>query len=91
MRIVVQSQDSLAFERIMNTPKRGIGTSTLQVLHQYARFEEVSLPEAALRLMETDELRGKAKTALQSLLYDIGRWRGQLATRARRVGAYHLR
>ncbi len=81
MRIVVQSQDSLAFERIMNTPKRGIGTSTLQVLHQYARFEEVSLPEAALRLMETDELRGKAKTALQSLLYDIGRWRGQLATR----------
>ncbi|MBI2707133.1 MAG: UvrD-helicase domain-containing protein [Proteobacteria bacterium] len=78
MRIVVQPNDSLAFERIMNTPKRGIGTSTLQTLHQYARYEEVSLPEATLRLMETDELRGKAKTALQGLFYDIGRWRQQM-------------
>jgi len=75
MRIVIQPTDSLAFERIMNTPKRGIGTSTLQTLHQYARYEEVSLTEATMRLMETDELRGKAKTALQGLLYDIDRWR----------------
>jgi DNA helicase-2/ATP-dependent DNA helicase PcrA len=80
MRIVVQPQDSLAFERIMNTPKRGIGTSTLQILHQYARCEQVSLPEAALRLIETDEIRGKAKTALHTLLHDIGRWRSQLTT-----------
>lgn len=81
MRIVVQPNDSLAFERIVNTPKRGIGTSTLQILHQYARYEEVSLTEATLRLMETDEIRGKAKTALQGLLYDIDRWRKQLNTR----------
>ncbi|MBY0501200.1 MAG: UvrD-helicase domain-containing protein [Alphaproteobacteria bacterium] len=82
MRIVVQPNDSLAFERIINTPKRGIGTSTLQILHQYARYEEISLTEATLRLMETDELRGKAKTALQGLLYDMGRWRKQLETMA---------
>lgn len=68
MRIVVQPNDSLAFERIVNTPKRGIGTSTLQTLHQYARYEEISLTEATLRLMETDELRGKAKTALEGIL-----------------------
>lgn len=80
MRIVVQPNDSLAFERIVNTPKRGIGTSTLQTLHQYARMEEISLTEATLRLMETDELRGKAKTTLQGLLYDIARWRKQLET-----------
>lgn len=80
LRVVVQPQDSLAFERILNTPKRGIGTSTLQVLHQFARYENISLPEATLRLVETDELRGKARTALQALLYDIGRWRNQLAT-----------
>ena len=80
MRIVVQPNDSLAFERIVNTPKRGIGTSTLQTLHQYARYEEVSLTEATLRLMETDEIRGKAKTALQGILYDIDRWRKQLNT-----------
>ena len=78
MRIVIQPNDSLAFERIVNTPKRGIGTSTLQILHQYSRYEEVSLTEATMRLMETDEIRGKAKVALQGLLYDIGRWRNQL-------------
>jgi len=80
MRIVVQPSDSLAFERIMNTPKRGVGTSTLQILHQYARYEEISLTEATMRLMDTDELRGKAKIALQGLLYDISRWRKQLET-----------
>jgi len=80
MRIVVQPSDSLAFERIMNTPKRGIGTSTLQILHQYARYEEIPLTEAALRLMDTDELRGKAKAALEGLLFDISRWRKQLET-----------
>ncbi len=80
MRIVNQPNDSLAFERIVNTPKRGIGTSTLQTLHQYGRMEEISLTEATLRLMETDEIRGKAKTALQGLLLDIGRWRKQLET-----------
>lgn len=80
MRIVVHPNDSLAFERIVNSPKRGIGTSTLQILHQYARIEMISLMEATLRLQETDELRGKAKTSLQGLLYDIGRWRQQLAT-----------
>jgi DNA helicase-2/ATP-dependent DNA helicase PcrA len=80
LRIVVQPYDSLAFERIMNTPKRGIGTSTLQVLHQYARLEEISLTEATLRLMGTDEIRGKAKVSLHSLLLDIERWRKQLTT-----------
>jgi DNA helicase-2/ATP-dependent DNA helicase PcrA len=80
MRIVVQPHDSLAFERIINTPKRGIGTSTLQTLHHYARLEEISLTEATWRLMDTDEIRGKAKVALQGLLQDIKRWRNQLDT-----------
>ncbi len=78
MRIVVQPNDSLAFERIMNTPKRGIGASSLQTLHQYARFEEIPLTEAAMRFIQTDELRGKAKISLEGLLFDINRWRNQL-------------
>ena len=80
MRIVVQPNDSLAFERIVNTPKRGLGTSTLQTLHQYASLEQISLTEATARLLGTDELRGKAKAALQGLMYDIARWRKQLDT-----------
>ena len=63
MRIVVQPSDSLAFERIVNTPKRGIGTSTLQTLHQYARYEEISLMEATMRLMETDEITGESESS----------------------------
>lgn len=80
LRIVVQPQDSLAFERIINTPKRGIGDSSLQILHQYARLEHISLMESALQLVETDEIRGKARTSLHGLLQDIQRWRKQLDT-----------
>lgn len=80
MRLVVQPNDSLAFERIVNTPKRGLGTSTLQTIHQHAHYEEISLLEATRRLLETDELRGKAKLALQGFLYDLSRWRTQLET-----------
>lgn len=78
LRIVCQPSDSLAFERIVNTPKRGIGNSTLQILHQYARMEEIPLMKAAAVLMDTDEIRGKAKTSLQQLLTDIARWRRDL-------------
>lgn len=79
LRIVQTPTDSLAFERIINTPRRGIGNSTLQMLHQYARGEQISLLEAAQTLAQTDELRGKARSALQSLLADIARWRAKVA------------
>ncbi len=77
-RIVQQPNDSLAFERIVNTPRRGVGTSSLQVINQYARLEEIPMLEAARILIETDELRGKAKTGIRSLLNDINRWQKYL-------------
>lgn len=79
LRIVAQSDDSLAFERIMNTPKRGLGATTLQALHTLARFENTSLLKAAESLIQTDELRGAARLALKSLLKDIQRWREDAA------------
>ncbi|AIL12802.1 hypothetical protein IM40_03525 [Candidatus Paracaedimonas acanthamoebae] len=78
LRVVMQPNDSLAFERIINTPRRGIGNSTLQTLHAYARINLISLVEATRILLETDELRGQAKAALNSLLLDFDRWRSML-------------
>lgn len=80
LRMVQQPSDSLAFERIVNTPRRGIGATSIQTLNQYARLEGIPLFEAARILIETDELRGKAKTGLQSLINDIGRWQSLLET-----------
>lgn len=77
-RVVVQPSDGLAFERIVNTPKRGIGPATLQAMHVLARRQEVPLMEAARRLCETDELKAKARTALGGLIEDLLRWRSLL-------------
>ncbi|HTH95839.1 MAG TPA: UvrD-helicase domain-containing protein, partial [Stellaceae bacterium] len=77
-RLVHQPDDDLAFERIVNTPRRGIGTATLQTLHEVARGQGISLDEAGRRLVETDELKPAARKALGLFLRDIGRWRDQM-------------
>lgn len=74
-RCVVQPHDSLAFERIINTPKRGIGTTTIQALHLHARSQDISLAAAADQLITTDEIRGAARQAIGALLQDLARWR----------------
>lgn len=74
LRLVVHQQDSLAFERVLNTPRRGIGTTTLQLLHQYARQHEVSLIHAAHELSQSDALKTAARRALTGFLQDIDRW-----------------
>lgn len=80
LRLVAQPFDGLALERIINVPRRGIGSATLQLLHHYARVENISFPEACQALVETDEIRGKAKAALQSLLVSFDRWRHQASS-----------
>ncbi len=74
-RAVVQPSDDLAFERIVNTPKRGLGDTTIATLHQAARAMRVPIMEAVLRLLETDELKPKMRSALRQLMLDIERWR----------------
>jgi len=75
LRVIAQPDDDLAFERIANTPRRGIGTSTMQAVHRLARAGGLSLTGAARRLCETDELKPKARGALKGLLDDFDRWR----------------
>ena len=75
LRIVHQPDDDLAFERIVNVPRRGIGTATLQTVHVLARAQEIPLTEAARRLVETDELTARAMNALRRFNDDCDRWR----------------
>ncbi|HLB81035.1 MAG TPA: UvrD-helicase domain-containing protein [Dongiaceae bacterium] len=80
LRVLHQPDDDLAFERIVNTPRRGLGPGTLQAVHALARRREVAMTEAARRLVETDELKPAARRALARLLQDFERWRGLAAT-----------
>jgi len=74
-RLVVQAHDDLAFERIVNLPKRGLGDATMQALHGLARAREISLDQAARELVTTDELRPQARRALAGFLESLQRWR----------------
>jgi DNA helicase-2/ATP-dependent DNA helicase PcrA len=75
LRVVMQPADDLAFERIFNLPKRGLGEQTLQTTHLLARHQAVPLLEAARRLALTDELGPKARTTMGKLVADFERWR----------------
>ncbi|CAJ0850802.1 DNA helicase II [freshwater sediment metagenome] len=81
MRCVAQSSDDLAFERIINTPKRGLGDATVQLLHEYARRERIPLMQAARFLVETEELKPKPRGALKNLIADFDRWRDLIDTK----------
>ena len=75
LRVIHQPDDDLAFERIVNTPKRGIGSATVQTLFRAARAQGVPLTEAAWRITETDEVKPAARGRLRRLMEDFERWR----------------
>ncbi|HWW64877.1 MAG TPA: UvrD-helicase domain-containing protein [Sphingomonadaceae bacterium] len=78
LRVVAQPADDLAFERIVNTPKRGLGDKAVTKLHQLARAEGIPLTLAAARILDTDELSPQARRALGNLVSDFARWRDRL-------------
>ena len=78
LRVVVSPDDDLAFERIVNVPKRGLGEASLQSLHKLSRAQRVSLYDAARLIVETDELKPKPRGALKTLLDNFERWRANL-------------
>jgi DNA helicase-2/ATP-dependent DNA helicase PcrA len=77
-RVTVQPDDDLAFERIYNTPRRGLGESAMQTLHQIQRAQKVSLFEATRRALETDELKARPRKSLGDLVKSFDRWRSML-------------
>ena len=77
LRVIAQPADDLAFERIVNVPKRGLGDATLQMLHDYARKKRIPLTEAAAALSATDEMKPKPRLALRDLMAAFERWRAK--------------
>jgi DNA helicase-2/ATP-dependent DNA helicase PcrA len=80
LRLVNQPADDLAFERIVNVPKRGLGDATVQLLHNHARKRRIPLLEATRALIATDELKPKPRGALRELVQNFDRWRAQKDT-----------
>ncbi len=77
LRVINSPADDLAFERIVNVPKRGLGDATVQLLHDHARKRRIPLFEAARAIVETDELKPKARGSLRDLVLQFDRWRAQ--------------
>ncbi|ACA15612.1 UvrD/REP helicase [Methylobacterium sp. 4-46] len=74
LRLTANGADDLAFERIVNTPKRGLGDATLQALHGVARRRAVPLLHAARLIVETEELKPKPRSTLRALVQCFDRW-----------------
>jgi len=74
LRLIAQGDDDLAFERIVNKPKRGIGDASVASLHTYARGRSLPLLAAAREIADTDELPPKARKALGELTANFARW-----------------
>ncbi|MEX0337878.1 MAG: ATP-dependent helicase [Arenibacterium sp.] len=73
-RVVTSPDDDLAFERIVNTPKRGLGDKAQQTIQRTARENGVSLVEGALIACDSGLIKGKGGTELRRLVEDIARW-----------------
>src|SRR5476651_544739 len=74
LRLIAQGDDDLAFERIVNKPKRGIGDASVALLHSFARARQLPLLAAAREIAEMDELPPKARKALSELAGNFARW-----------------
>jgi DNA helicase-2/ATP-dependent DNA helicase PcrA len=81
LRCVAQPADDLAFERIFNVPKRGLGDATLQLLHDHARHQRIPLMQSARIMVETEELKPKQRQTLRNLLNDFDRWSSFIDTK----------
>jgi DNA helicase-2/ATP-dependent DNA helicase PcrA len=79
-RVVAQPADDLAFERIVNVPKRGLGEATIAQIHATARSLGVPMLEAAGKLAESDELKPKPRAALREVFANFTRWQERLDT-----------
>jgi DNA helicase-2/ATP-dependent DNA helicase PcrA len=86
LRLVAQPSDDLAFERIINVPKRGLGDSTVNMLTATARHQQVPLLSATRMMVETEDLKPKQRTTLRNLVSQFDNW----AYRAESLPPYQL-
>lgn len=80
LEVTLNPANDLKFERIVNTPRRGIGEATLKSLHELARGRGIPLVQAARLIVETEELKPRARKSLQDLIAAFDRWRSLVDT-----------
>ncbi len=78
LKVVSSPDHDLAFERVINTPKRGIGDASVKKMFGFAKQNQMSLYAAAGAMVLTDELTAKARSSLKQLLESFARWRGRV-------------
>jgi len=81
LRIINQKFDDLAFERIINTPKRGLGDATIKQLHNYSSKNKSCLEDSARKLLQLNEFKPKVRVVINHLLELISKWRSDLKTK----------
>ncbi|PPR38452.1 MAG: DNA helicase II [Alphaproteobacteria bacterium MarineAlpha6_Bin4] len=77
-RIVHKNNDDLAFERVFNTPKRGLGTVAFQTLFKFARDSNMTLIDASKKIIETDELTYSARNSIKEFIENINKWKSKI-------------
>ncbi|MDA8537985.1 UvrD-helicase domain-containing protein [Candidatus Pelagibacter bacterium] len=75
LRLIHQSKDDLAFDRIVNNPKRSIGESTIKLIHEHSKNNSVSLEISSKKLIELNLIKPKTKIGLSSFLFLMNKWR----------------
>ena len=78
LRLINQNKDDLAFERIINNPKRSIGESTVKQIHEFSKKNSLGLESSSKKLIELNLIKPKAKIGLKSFLNFIEKWRTDL-------------
>ena len=81
LRLIHQEKDDLAFERIVNNPKRSIGDTTLKTIHEFGKENNLSLEAAATKMIEQNMIKPKTKIGLNFFLRALIKWRNDLNTK----------
>jgi DNA helicase-2/ATP-dependent DNA helicase PcrA len=78
LRLIYQNKDDLAYERIVNNPKRSIGDSTLKTIHDYQKKHSLSLEVSSRKMMQENLFKPKTKIGLSSFLNLLTKWRSEI-------------
>ena len=78
LRLIHQEKDDLAFERIVNNPKRSIGDTTLKTVHEFAKENNLNLEVASIKMIEKNLIKPKTKIGLSFFLNFLNKWRNDL-------------
>ncbi|MDC0126641.1 UvrD-helicase domain-containing protein [Candidatus Pelagibacter sp.] len=78
LRLIHQPKDDLAFDRIVNNPKRSIGESTIKLIHQFSKENSISLEISSKKLIEQNLIKPKTKIGLSSFLFLMNKWRNDI-------------